>query len=43
VQAEGLVAKIVDEIMNKELFCVRPDDCIEDVAGLIMALGGTRG
>ena len=35
------MAKTVDEIMNKELFAVRPADLAEDVIGLISAMGIT--
>jgi CBS domain-containing protein len=35
------MARTVDEIMNKELFAVRPTDAAEDVIGLITAMGIT--
>lgn len=35
------MAKTVDEIMNRELFSLRPDDNAEDALGFLLALGVT--
>jgi CBS domain-containing protein len=35
------MAKRVDEIMNRELFSLRPDDVVEDARGYLIALGVT--